>query len=338
MKKLVFILLVLITLFSCENQDWEFDDFDYTTTYFAYQYPVRTIVLGEDIFDTTLDNQHKCKIMAATGGAYTNKNDIVIDFKVDNTLGENLLFKDNNEDIMVMPSNYYSLASNQIKIPKGEISGGVEVQLNDAFFADPLSIKRTYVIPLVMTGAQQVDSILRGNSTLSNPNRLNPADWNVSPKDYTLYAVKFINTWHANYLRRGKDIVKGKTDPSLDKTIIRHKQFVEKDEVCNLSTRSLNIAEFPLDIQDKDGYNVDCTLLLTFDDSGKCTISSEDYPVTGTGQFVEKGEKNSWDGKDRNALYLSYEIDLNDIKYITTDTLVVRDRGISLETYIPILK
>lgn len=338
MKKLVLISLVLITFFSCENQDWEFDDFDYTTTYFAYQYPVRTIVLGEDKFDTSLDNQYKCKIMATTGGAYTNKNDIIVDIKVDNSLGENLTFKDNGEDIMVMPSNYYSLASNQIKIPKGEVSGGVEVQLTDAFFADPLSIKRTYVIPVVMTGAQNVDSILRGSSTLSNPNRLNPADWNVSPKDYTLYTVKFINTWHASYLRRGKDVVKGKTDPSLDKTITRHKQYVEKDEVCNLLTRSLKVTEFPLDIKDENGYDIDCTLLLTFDDAGKCTVSSEDYPVTGTGQFVEKGDKNSWGGKDRNVLYLSYEIDLNKIKYTTTDTLVVQERGISLETYIPVLK
>lgn len=31
---------------------------------FVYQSPVRTIVLGDDEYDTSLDKEHKCKIKA----------------------------------------------------------------------------------------------------------------------------------------------------------------------------------------------------------------------------------------------------------------------------------
>ena len=134
MKKLFFTLSILTMLFtSCHNQDWEFNDFDYTTVYFAYQSPVRTLVMGEDIFDTSLDNEKKCKIMATMGGAYSNKNNVIINFNVDNSLCDNLVFKSTMDDVLAMPTSYYTLSSNQITIPKGSIMGGVEVQLTDAY-------------------------------------------------------------------------------------------------------------------------------------------------------------------------------------------------------------
>ena len=76
MKKLfyLFSLLALVSFSSCENGDWSFPDYGTTTVYFAYQYPVRTIVLGNDeVFDNTLDNQHKCMIKATMGGVYENQ-------------------------------------------------------------------------------------------------------------------------------------------------------------------------------------------------------------------------------------------------------------------------
>ena len=60
-----------LTLASCYNADKEFPDYqDGTTAYFAYQYPIRTLVLGNDIYDNTLDNAHKCRIWSTMGGAY----------------------------------------------------------------------------------------------------------------------------------------------------------------------------------------------------------------------------------------------------------------------------
>ena len=72
-KNLAYIGLVLLILTwtSCESSDNEFPDFDYQTVYFANQYGLRTIELGESEFvDNTLDNQHKMIIKAAWGGGY----------------------------------------------------------------------------------------------------------------------------------------------------------------------------------------------------------------------------------------------------------------------------
>ena len=141
------VLLISIFFVSCENEDWEFPDFDYQTVYFAHQYPVRTITLGEDIFDTSLDNEWKFQIMATTGGIYENEQYVIIDITVDNTLVDGLAFS-NGGEIRAMPVNYYTLASDNIVIPKGIVTGGVEVQLTEASFANPLSIHRNYVIPV----------------------------------------------------------------------------------------------------------------------------------------------------------------------------------------------
>ena len=77
---------------SCHNREQIFPDYDGgITAYFAYQYPVRTIVLGEsETFDTSLDNQRKCIIYGTRGGAYEGK-DVVIDIEVNNTTKTTLI-------------------------------------------------------------------------------------------------------------------------------------------------------------------------------------------------------------------------------------------------------
>ena len=338
MKKLILLSLIITFLTACHNEDWNFSDYEYNAVYFSYQYPVRTLTMGEDLFDTSIDNEHKCKIMATWGGGYSNKANVVIDFVVDESLCNNLIFKDNETDILPMPSNYYTLASNKMTIPAGAISGGVEVQLTDAFFADPLALQRNYVIPLIMTNVQNADSILKGKTDVENPNRCVADHWEITPKDYILYAVKYINTWDGNYLRRGKDVI---TTNGNTTTVTRHEIYVEDDEVCKLNTLSLSKLEFPMTFKDESGNNVSISLALTFDNQNNCTITSHSANViaTGTGKFVKKGDKNSWGNKDRDVLYLQYNVDINGTQqYNTTDTLVVRDRGVAMETFEVVLK
>ena len=55
---------------SCENKEVEFDDFDYQTVYFAKQTPIRTIVLGDNVYPTELDNQHQFEVYATVGGVW----------------------------------------------------------------------------------------------------------------------------------------------------------------------------------------------------------------------------------------------------------------------------
>lgn len=334
-------MLLLATLTSCENKEWVFPNYEYQSTYFAYQYPVRTIVLGEDIFDTSLDNEHKFRVMATTGGVYDNSQDVIIDVAVDNTLTEGVLFSQGGDEVRPLPGSYYKLASDKIVIPKGELIGGVEVQLTDAFFADPLALKNTYVLPLYMTNVVNADSILSGVPLVENPNRVVAEHWSVAPKDYVLYAVKYVNPWHGLYLRRGKDVIEGKNgNTGLNQTIVRHKQYVEQDEVIKLTTQSLGEVALPLVFKNGEGVNAEATLLLRFDEQGNVTVraGAEGYTATGSGKFVKKGEKNSWGSKDRDVLYLDYEVDLEDMHVASTDTLVLRDRGVAMETFSPVLK
>ncbi|MGC4232839.1 MAG: DUF5627 domain-containing protein [Niabella sp.] len=330
-KKLLISIIILAVLASC-NRDRDFPDFEYQTVYFAYQYPVRTITLGEDItVDNTLDNEHKFQVYAAFGGGYKARQDVSIGFSIDNSLlGNGMLFSSGGNEIVPLPSSYYTLKENNIIIPKGTSAGAVTVQLTDAFFNDPKSVTNTYVLPVKMTAVNGADSIL-------------------SEKNFTLYAVKFINPWHGNYLRRGTDAMTG----DVNRNVSRHAQYVEYDEVNMLSTRSFTDLSFPVTFKDNAGNNFTCTLLLKFDGSGNCTISSATtgYTATGTGAFVSKGEKKSWGNKDRDALYLDYQVNYSGItvgtgtnakiisgNIATKDTLVMRDRAVKMETFTPVSK
>lgn len=333
MKKNFIYLGITSLLFifaACENKDNEFPDFDYQTVYFASQYATRTIELGDDEFvNNSMDNQHKMIIKAAWGGGYTNRKNVIIDYVVDESLCDNLYFQGNGEPVVPMPTSYYTLASNQIQIPKGNIMGGVEVQLTDAFFADEKSLSNHYVIPLRMTDVQGADSILQGKSLVGNPVLTNSGHWNIQPQNFVLYAVKYVNPWHGEYLRRGVDqaVINGTSSQ-----IIRHNPYVEKDEEVKISTLSLSNNNLTLSTRDANGNLFNYNIQLSFTENGNCTVgsSTDNLVVSGTGKFVKKGEKNSLGGKDRDAIYLDYTVDFKDknIQYATKDTLVLRARGV----------
>ena len=82
---------------------------------------------------------------------------------------------------------------------------------------------------------------------------------------------------------------------------------------------------------------------MTFNDADNtCVLSSdsEDVSITGAGNFVSKGEKNSIGGSDRDAIYLQYTAIINSLglTYATTDTLIMRNRGVAPEYFTVIRK
>lgn len=199
---------------SCENSDISFPDYDGgISVYFPYQYPIRTITLGDiTTYDNSKENnEHKFTIYSTMGGSYTGK-DIKVDFKVDESLVEGLTFQDGTP-VKAMPSDYYTLSGNTLDYG-GTFRGGVDVQLNDAFFADPASVKTTYVIPLMMTQATGAQRILDLSSATPIPAlvgqtvaRTDVDSWVDGPRDFTLFCVNYINKYDGNYLRRGTDDV-----------------------------------------------------------------------------------------------------------------------------------
>lgn len=352
--------LMIFSFISCENQNISYPDYDYQTVYFSYQSPIRTIVLGEDNnYDTSLDNQHKLNIYATWGGGYSASEDISISIVVDQSLCNNLYYADGTA-VTPMPSNYYTLASNSIVIPKGGTEGGVEVQLTDAFFADPKSLTTTYVIPIRMVSTSNGDSILSGkpNPLVANPSLTKTSDWEIAPKNFVLYAVKYVNPWTGYYLRRGADII---NKDGVITNATRHKQYVEYDDVWQLTSTSLNSVSFPMNYQNKLGTNLNLSLNLNFSDNNNCTVAAPassiqvndsvrvyDISASGNGKFTEKGEKNSWGSKDRDAIYLNYKVaykveikypksglsaNYQNVTYNTTDTLVARNRGVTSATF-----
>lgn len=342
MKRIFLISIISIAALTACNKDWEFADYKYSTVYFAYQSPIRTLILGEDVFDNTLDNQHKFLIMATMGGVYENKKDITLNLALDNSLTQRLKFDPNNggADVVAMPSNYYILPQDlKITIPSGKLMGGLEVQLTDAFFADPRAIKNTFVIPLKITSVINADSVLRGSSTKTSPDPRQAGDWGVSPKDFVLYAIKYVNPYHGAYLRRGIDQVTGNNgNTALDTSVIYHNTFVEKDEVVSLFTKSLTQDTISLNAKNRGNLNVPFRLVLNFDNTGKCTVSgpaAATYTVSGNGQFVKKGDM--WGNEKRDVLHLKYQVAFGTTTHNLTDTLVMRDRGVKFETFTPLV-
>ena len=318
---------------SCENGDAEFPNYDNSAVYFAHQTPVRTLVMGEDTYDTSLDNAHKCKIYATMGGAYAGSGSTVIDIMVDDELCDNLYFADGVTPVRPMPANYYTLSSEQITLNEFEnLMGAVEVTFNNEFFEDPASTENTYVIPLRMTHVVNADSILLGVPNTPNAAWTNADMWDTAPKNYVLYCVKYINKWHATYLRRGIDQI---TENGSTTTNVRHEQYIEDDEICNVTTKDLHTAIFPVSTT-VGKETLTCDLVLTFNDNDECTITSgtEGFTASGTGKFVVDGDKASWGNQeDRNALYLDYNIDFGAKQYNTKDTLVVQTRGVAYEEF-----
>jgi hypothetical protein len=344
MKKIILLsCIILVICYSCSNKDSVFPDYKFTTVYFPYQSPVKTLVLGEDIYDNSLDNQHKCLIMATMGGVYENKREVSLSVMVDTLLARSLKFEAaTGDNVVAMPDTYYSLPGGKeqkIVIPSGKLMGGLEVQLTDAFFQDPRSIKNTFVIPLRITGVVNADSVLSGKSNLKEPDRRDAGDWITPPKDYILYAIRYINPYHGTYLRRGIDNVKGAGgNTALDTTVVYHAQYVEKDELCNMVTTSLNEVTVSLRTKNRGNADVPFQLLLRFDNQGKCTIAnpaSASYTVTGTGALVKKGDM--WGNEKRDVLHLQYQADFGTTTHVFKDTIVLRDRGVKMETFNPFI-
>lgn len=333
------LLLGLGILVSCQNEDWEFPDFDYTTAYFPYQFPVRTLVLGDYYFDNSNDNAHKFMISATMGGVYKNERDVTVDFVVDETLTDNL-YNSNTGGLPIkpMPSSYYTLASDQIVIPKGQTFGMVEVQLTDAFFADTLAIGQHYVIPLRMVSAT-TDSVLQGKTGMSNPDPRIASHWVIAPKNFTLFGVKYVNPYHGKYLLSGASLIKDNADQPID-TVEYSEDYVERNPVVMVSTQSLNSVTYSNAIRSDSGSPGTFKMLVTFDEDGNGVISNQEeapaFPLSGTAKFAN--DAGEWGNEKRDVIYLDYQIIVGTDTHYVKDTLVFRDKAVKFEEFKPVVQ
>lgn len=329
-------LLIVAGFASCENFEVDHPDFDYTAGFFPYQYPVRTLVLGDYIYDNSNDNNHKLVISVAMGGVYENDKDRVFEFQVNDDLCDNVLFGAGGDTVRTMPQEYYTLSSdNQIVIPKGKFNGGVEVQLTDAFFNDPVAITSGYVIPLQLTGSSDVDRILVGSSASQNADPRVPAQWSELPKDFTMFAVKYINEYHGTYFHYGQSVVKDGSGAVIEDTTYQAK-YVEQNEISKLVTTGRYQVSLNTFLH-SDIMKGDIDMILTFD-GDNCSISAAEgspYSISGSGVFKSKGY--TWGNKERDGIELHFTVSDGTNSYEANDVLVIRDRGVVMEVYSPVV-
>lgn len=348
MRNIAILLLIIIPgMYSCKNSDWEFPDFDYTTTYFPYQYPVRTLVLGDYFFDNENDNNHKFLISARVAGMYQNKNNWTIGYQLDPSLAENLATQPNLWDgkivaapdtLKILPSQYYTLNPlNNFVIPKGSFHGGIEVQLTEDFFNDPLAVKTTYVIPLKITSSQ-TDSILVGKTGMPSPDPRVSTDWVTVPKNFTIFAIKYVNEYHGKYLHRGRSTITDTTTSTILETITYRQRYVEHDEIWALQTVGRNTVRIRGTLRQSPTSPGIFIMDLTFDNNNNCIIknaSDSPFEVNGTGKYVPNGDM--WGDKPRHAIHLNYTVTDGPNKHEIVDTLVFRDKAVTLLEYTPVI-
>lgn len=338
MKKITHLIIIasLLGLVSCHNESLDFPDFDYSTVYFPYQTPVRTLVLGDYANDNENDNNLKFLISAHLGGMYKNNKDQKVDFVIDQDLAKNLA-TNAYDTLEILPSSYYAISSSPIIIPKGNFYAGCEVQLTDAFLNDPMSYRTHYVLPLRITGSS-LDSILSGNPSVDNPDLRIAGDWGVVPKNYTLFGIKFINPYAGKYLHRGRSVIIDANN-NIVETIVYRQKYVVDDEVWSLETSGRDKVTVSSVIRASAGSPGELVMDLVFDGStGNCVVTNNhasQYQISGTGKFVKNGDM--WGNKDRNAIYLSYQVSVGTDIHSINDTLVVRDRGVTFESFTPVI-
>lgn len=339
-KQLTYITLaatLLLGLAACENQENIFPDFIYKTVYFPFQTPMRTLVLGEDRVDNTLDKQLKFNVGVSIGGMYENKSDWSVEVVRDDAMLAGAV-NENGDELIALPARYIksltpSIPGN-INIPSGSFNGTMLVELDPSFLDDPLALSGRYVLPLRIAGTS-ADSVLSGLSELSSPNRLRDTDWAIKPRDYTLFGITYIAPYHGNYLHKGQDVIKDASGQTIE-TVKFSNQYLEKNDVWKLETVSKNScrtngAGKAFSDDGKRGF------IFTVDSSGNVTISAAEGGSTnakGTGKFIPSSESNQvWADIKREYLALNYTFEEDGNIHTVTDTLVFRDRGLSFETF-----
>lgn len=341
MKKIISILFTGILLYSCTNRDIEFDDYDYTTVYFPFQMPIRTLILGdESVGDNSIDLERAFTIGITMGGVYENKKDRVVTIAYAPELAENIIHTATGDTLSLLPETYYDAeflteAQVNVTIPAGEFSGKTRVQLNDAFFQDPLSAVFHYVIPLRITEAVS-DSVLSGEVTSGvlrdTADLRNPDHWKTLPKDYTLFGIKYINAAHGYYLYRGQRLNLTTSD-----TTTYAERFLTDNMATLLATSSLteNIMGHAAGLATDNSFR----MKLTFDHTRKDLLVSQvdtaTADVSGTGIYFTKddNESESYNGNKHRTIYLDYIYNDGTDDYQVNDSLVFMDTDVTFEEF-----
>ncbi len=157
-------------------------DYDYSTSYFAQQQPLRTVIDGRE----GVAEANEISVGAAIGGKLNvDLNDwakfIVDEAPITTEMGKSFA----ELGLEVMPEDYYELSDPEKMVIRksNNYIMEVDVKFTDKFFNDPQAIASHYAIPFVLVDSS-CDSLL-------------------SKKYYSVVAVKYQSKYHGNYYVKG---------------------------------------------------------------------------------------------------------------------------------------
>jgi hypothetical protein len=340
MKKALFYTMVLALLAGCKDQEVSFPDHTLQAVYFPLQVPLRTLSLGEDRIDNSLDKELKFDIGVSIGGMYKNTTNWTVNYEPAPSLTTDVTV--GGQPLLPLPEAYYTLSPvNTMTIPSGSFSGRIRVSLTESFLDDPLAVAGRYAIPLVLTGTS-ADSILSGapDPLLTEPaDRRIAANWlaGQTPKDWVLFGIKYVNAYHGTYLQRGRNI-RYQGGVAID-TVVYRQKFVEQDRLVKFTTTAKDkVTSNAVSNRTSSGssvYSMELGFTNITGASGPVTISpvaGSIYSVTGSGQYFAKSE--SVEGFAElifQSMHLNYTYTDGLDTHVVTDTLIFRDRGIKYE-------
>lgn len=152
MKKSVFsitLISILLSFHSCTPYEGYYDDFEYTTAYFANSEMNRSVIIDEYDF---------IQVGAVLGGKLVNESEEWVKYELVDTLVT-------NEGYEVLPEALYETSNdeldgmtNVITIPEGNFLGMMKITLKPEFFSDPKALTPTYALAFRIIDAS-TDSI-----------------------------------------------------------------------------------------------------------------------------------------------------------------------------------
>lgn len=326
MKKTILIMLFPLLLWGC--YDDYVRDYDYSGIYYAYQYNLRTFVVGEGM---------QFKTGVALGGVMENTRDRKVKFVIDDAMvtgdlssyieqepGEeaftaydvmsgkstqgtvsnayvtNAIKKAGLGELAPLPPEYFTISNRHyMTIGKGRHTGTVTITATDAFFNDAKATDPYYAIALRIVDAD--------------------ADKILPSKGFSVIAVRCENKFFGNYYHGGVTTIRDRvTGEEISSTSYQTTIPQDETRIYTLNTVAPNA------VVTNRLANGAGSLRLEFDETmTNITVTSDDKTIEFDGPSKFNGAKLLQDRK----LFLNYRFDNGDgTATHVKDTLTFRNR------------
>lgn len=291
--KLIYAVITIFMISSC-YEDYKFDNV-YTSTYFARQKPIRTLV------ETPNSDELTFKFASVLSGVYTNNKEWLMEYEIDKSLLEETNFE-------LLPESYYTLSNeSQMVIPSGEYLGEIKVSIDkDKMLNDPKGISGGYALPVKIV-ASETDSILTG-------------------KEYSIIALKAFNQWHGYYWAMGKDTKYDSAGNEVD--VVEYK--ADDDEFTRnlrflLTTYTKNEVFVPYNGRFNDANR---SMLFEIKEDGKVIVKG-----SGQGSFTNISGEGSYNPETK-TIDVKYQYTTDEgFTHKVEDQLIFSNLNLSIEEW-----